>query len=250
MNRNVLPALGLFFSTFCFSQEPVVRGKVSVAILNEQTAALENATVELLRSKDSGLVKSALTDKNGIAEMENVKTGSYFLKATMVGYSNTYSPFFDLTAEKPVITITSLAMLQKAGSELQGVTVTGKKPFIQRLNDRIVVNVENSIVSAGSSALDVLERSPGITVDQNDAVSLRGRAGVIIMIDGKPSPMTGADLANYLRGLPSNAIERIDIITNPSASAFVYRKPIFRYILPLHYKVHDLNWMISKLFIH
>jgi|GEM_PF-3853231 len=82
MNRSVLPILGLFLSTFCFSQEPVVRGKVSVAILNEQTAALENATVELLRSKDSGLVKSALTDKNGIAEMENVKTGSYFLKAT------------------------------------------------------------------------------------------------------------------------------------------------------------------------
>ncbi len=61
-------------------------------------------------------------------------------------------------------------------------------------------------MSAGSTALDVLERSPGITVDQNDAISLRGRAGVIIMIDGKPSPMTGADLANYLRGLPSNAM--------------------------------------------
>jgi hypothetical protein len=100
---------------------------------------------------------------------------------------------------------------------MQGVTVTAKKPFIQKLADRIVVNVDNSIVSAGSSALDVLERSPGVTVDQNDAISLRGRAGVIIMIDGKPTPMSGADLANYLRGLPSNAIERIDIITNPSA---------------------------------
>ncbi len=62
-----------------------------------------------------------------------------------------------------------------------------------------------------------MERSPGITVDQNDAISLRGRAGVINMVDGKPLPMTGADLANYLRGLPSNAIERIEIITNPSA---------------------------------
>jgi outer membrane receptor protein involved in Fe transport len=80
-----------------------------------------------------------------------------------------------------------------------------------------VVNVENSIVSAGSSAMDVLERSPGVNIDQNDAISLRGKAGVIIMIDGKPTPMTGADLANYLKGLPSSAIERIDIITNPSA---------------------------------
>ena len=80
-----------------------------------------------------------------------------------------------------------------------------------------MVNVENSIVNAGSTALEVLERSPGVTVDQNDAISLRGRSGVIIMIDGKPTPMSGSDLANYLRGLPSNAIERIDIITNPSA---------------------------------
>jgi len=124
MNRNVLSALGLLFFTICFSQEPVVRGKVSVAILNEQTAALENATVELLRSKDSGLVKSALTDKNGIAEMENIKAGAYFLKATMVGYSAAYSPLFDITAEKPAITISSIALVQKAVNELQGVQVT------------------------------------------------------------------------------------------------------------------------------
>lgn len=65
--------------------------------------------------------------------------------------------------------------------------------------------------------MDVLERSPGVSIDQNDVLGLRGRQGVIIMIDGKPSPMTGADLANYLRGLPSSAIERIEIITNPSA---------------------------------
>ena len=92
-----------------------------------------------------------------------------------------------------------------------------KSLLFKKLSDRIVVNVESSIISAGSSALDVLERSPGVTLDQNDAVSLRGKAGVIIMIDGKPSALTGADLANYLRGLPSNAIERIEIITNPSA---------------------------------
>jgi outer membrane cobalamin receptor len=79
------------------------------------------------------------------------------------------------------------------------------------------VNVENSIVSAGSSAMDVLERSPGVSIDQNDVISLRGKQGVIVMIDGKPTPMTGADLATYLKGLPSATIERIEIITNPSA---------------------------------
>ena len=85
------------------------------------------------------------------------------------------------------------------------------------MNDRLIVNVENSVVNAGSSAMDVLERSPGVTVDQNDNIALRGKQGVIIMIDGKLSPMTGSDLANYLRGLPVNAIERIELITNPSS---------------------------------
>ncbi|HVF97404.1 MAG TPA: outer membrane beta-barrel family protein, partial [Flavisolibacter sp.] len=75
----------------------------------------------------------------------------------------------------------------------------------------------NSAVNAGSTAFDVLERSPGVTIDQNDAIALRGRQGVIIMVDGKPSPMSGADLANYLRGLPVGAIDRIEIITNPSS---------------------------------
>ena len=100
---------------------------------------------------------------------------------------------------------------------MKEVVVEGKKPFIQKLTDRIVVNVDNSIISAGSSAMDVLERSPGVNIDQNDVISLRGKQGVIIMIDGKPTPMTGTDLANYLKGLPSSTIDRIDIITNPSA---------------------------------
>jgi len=120
-----------------------------------------------------------------------------------------------LSAEKSSIQIPALALQLANSSNLQEVVV--KKPFIQKLTDRIVVNVENSVVNAGSSAFDVLERSPGVQIDPNDNISMRGRAGVIIMIDGKPTPMTGSDLVNYLRGLPSNAIERIDLITNPSA---------------------------------
>ena len=107
--------------------------------------------------------------------------------------------------------------MQHKTTGLKEVTVTIQKPFIQKLSDRIVVNVENSIISAGSTALDVLQRSPGVTVSQDDVISLRGKSGVIIKIDGKPGPMTGADLANYLKGLPSSAMDRVDIIANPSA---------------------------------
>jgi len=205
----------VFSCLYCLAQEPV-KGAIYVNINTAQHAPIENATVELLKSKDSSLAKIALTDKSGLAEFSNISFGTYFLKVSAVGHSIFYSQVFSLTQNKSILQLEPLVMSGKS-SEMAGVTVVGRKPFIQKLNDRIVVNVENSIVSAGSSAMDVLERSPGVNIDQNDALSLRGRSGVIIMIDGKPTAMAGADLANYLRGLPSAAIERIDIITNPSA---------------------------------
>ncbi len=193
-----------------------VRVRVLAKIINEQNQPIENATAELRRAKDSGLIKGAITDKNGTAEFENIKPGIYLVKVVAINYATTVSNAITITDELNVVEIPSL-ILKVATGEMNNVTVTARKPFIQKLTDRIVVNVDNSIVNAGNAAMDVLERSPGITVDQNDVISLRGKSGVIIMIDGKPSPMTGADLANYLRGLPSNAIDRIEIITNPSA---------------------------------
>ena len=193
------------------------KGKIAISIFNEQKLPVENATVELLRSKDSALVKTALSDKSGIAEFENVDFNSYIIRATAVGLKTGFSGSFIINETQTLIEVPSLNLVAKAATQMQNVTVSAKKPFIQKLNDRIVVNVESSMLNAGSSAIEVLERSPGITIDQNDVISLRGRAGVIIMIDGKPTPMSGQDLANYLRSLPSSAIDRIDIITNPSS---------------------------------
>ena len=185
-------------------------------ITDEQQRPIEGATAELLRAKDSSLVKVAISNKSGLIEFENIRFGSYVMKTTYVNHERSYSPQINLSADNNTITIADVS-LRAAAKELQNVQVTGRKPFIQQLTDRIVVNVENSVVNAGSSAFDVLERSPGVLIDANDNISMRGRAGVIIMVDGKPSPMSGSDLVNYLRSLPSNAIERIELITNPSA---------------------------------
>lgn len=193
-----------------------LRGKVTASITNEKNAPLENATVELLKSKDSSLAKVAITDKNGLAEFDNIRLGTYIAKISFVNYRTQFTSLITVSADQLTVQVPGIS-LQPGSDEIKEVVVSTRKPFIQRLSDRLVVNVENSIVSAGSSAMDVLERSPGVSVDQNDVIGLRGRQGVIIMIDGKPTPLTGADLANYLRGLPSNAIERIDLITNPSA---------------------------------
>jgi iron complex outermembrane receptor protein len=198
------------------SQNATVKGKISVVINNEQQSKVEGATVELLQRKDSALVKATLSDKEGLAQFENIGAGDYLLRISMLNHESVYSKDFSITQGAQNIVLPDIHLPQ-ATTQLKDVTVTGKKPFLQKLNDRIVVNVESSIISAGSSALDVLERSPGVTIDQNDVIGLRGRQGVIIMVDGKISPLSATDLANYLRGLPSNAIERIEIITNPSS---------------------------------
>ncbi|HUM65291.1 MAG TPA: carboxypeptidase regulatory-like domain-containing protein, partial [Chitinophagaceae bacterium] len=214
--RSILVLLLLFIAPIFVLSQTVPGAVIRITVFNEKESPVENATVELLKAADSSLVKLAITDSKGMAEFDRLNLGSYLVRASMVNSTTTYSPAINITEAEPVQNAGKLILTSQA-TQLSGVTVTSKKPFIQRLNDRLVVNVENSIVSAGSSAMDVLERSPGVTVDQNDVFGLRGRQGVIIMIDGKPSPMNGADLANYLRGLPANAIERIEIITNPSA---------------------------------
>jgi iron complex outermembrane receptor protein len=190
--------------------------KITTVIINEKNNPIENTGVELVKSKDSSLVKFAFIDKNGLVEFENIRPGSYRIKVSLVNYTTHLSIPFTVAADELTVAIPKI-ILQPRVSEINEVVVTGRKPFIQRLADRLVVNVESSIVSAGSSAMDVLERSPGVSVDQNDVIGLRGKQGVIIMVDGKPSPLTGTDLANYLRGLPAGVIERIDLITNPSA---------------------------------
>ena len=192
------------------------KGNISITVYNNQKTPLENATAELLRSKDSSLLKAAISDKAGLVSFESINYGNYIIRVSMTGYAPQYSNSFSLNEAQSNLSLPEIS-LQPSAAQLNNVTVTAKKPFIQKLNDRIVVNVESSVLNAGSSALDILERSPGINIDQNDVIALRGKQGVIIMIDGKPSPMSAADLANYLRGLPSNAIDRIDIITNPSS---------------------------------
>lgn len=215
MRKMLCVFVGVFASVFAIAQTSE-KGKITVSVVTDKQEAVENATIELVKAKDSSLVKIALSDKTGLAEFENIPFGTYLVRSRVIHYAIRYSAAIRLSAENSSVRSPAL-VLQPATAELGNVTVTAKKPFIQKLTDRIIVNVENSIVSAGSSAMDVLERSPGVNIDQNDVISLRGRSGVIIMIDGKPTAMSGTDLANYLKSLPSATIERIDIITNPSA---------------------------------
>jgi len=101
--------------------------------------------------------------------------------------------------------------------DLQGITVKSQKPAVERKIDRTIVNADAMITAAGSTAIDLLERSPGVSIDNNGVISLQGKNGVIIYIDDKPTYLSGTDLENYLRSLPASSIDVIEIMTNPPA---------------------------------
>jgi outer membrane receptor protein involved in Fe transport len=196
--------------------QPGNKQNITGQVHNENNRPADNATVSLLRAKDSAMLKTALPDKEGKFEFENVKPGNYLVSISSVGYKKHFTSIFVLEEDGKTFAIAAIA-LQPAPSTLAAVTIEAKKPFIERKIDRLIVNVENSIISTGSTALEVLERSPGVMVNQESGINLKGKSGVTIMIDGKVSPLSGADLITYLKSIPSDNIDRVEIITNPSA---------------------------------
>ena len=189
-----------------------IKGKVAI----ENGSPADRATVSLLKSKDSSLVKISVADKDGSYAFENTRSGTYLISVTLTGYKKQFSTKFVVDGANSNMVLPAIMLLPSSVS-LGEVTVESKKPFIERKIDRLVVNVENSIVSTGSTALEVLEKSPGVMVNQEIGINLKGKSGVTIMLDGKPTPLSGTDLITYLKSIPSANIERIEIITNPSA---------------------------------
>jgi hypothetical protein len=186
-----------------------ITGKVS-----ENSNSVEGANVALLKTDAKTLVKADITNDKGEFVFDNIADGSYILKVSMTGFE-TYSSD-SLLINGSNITIPEIKLERKSNT-LKDVALKAQKLLIEVKADKIVVNVENSIVNAGSSVLDVISRSPGVRVDQNDNISLKGRQGVNVMIDGKRTVVAGSDLANMLKSMPSSTIEQIEIISNPSA---------------------------------
>lgn len=206
--------LALIFQ-ICHAQSQTTNGKVSGVVSNNKSA-VEFANVMLHRVVDSAFVKASISDDKGNFELDNLSEGNYYLKVTHASFENYRSANFSISTEKPILALGTIS-LKPNSNALKEVVITKEKQFIERKLDKIVINVENSIVSAGNTVLDVLERSPGVMVNQESSINLKGKSGVIVMIDGKPTPLSGTDLIVYLKSVPAANIQTIELITNPSA---------------------------------
>lgn len=212
INRFILFVL-LFISIRAQAQS-----NISGIIKDSLDKRIENVNVLLLRTADSGLVKGILSDSKGAFLFHAIQAGEYFIRSTYNGYKTDNSLPFSIVADHNPKEM-GIIHLHEMSSQLEEVKVVVKKPFLELKPDRLVINVENSITSAGSTALQILERSPGVIVDhQNNTISMNGKDGVILMINGKISRVPVAAVVQMLDGMSSNNIEKIELITTPPAN--------------------------------
>ncbi|MBS1655140.1 MAG: TonB-dependent receptor, partial [Bacteroidetes bacterium] len=215
--RKLLTILTFALAFICTaSHAQTVSGKVTGTVIDGSQKIIESATITLLKSSDSSVTKIGVADKNGRFEFDGVASGTYLVSISAIGHEKAYSEAFQVTKDKPAVSLKKIELITQAKS-LTGVTITSKKPLIEQKIDRTVVNVEASVTNVGNSALEVLEKSPGVTVDKDGNISLKGKQGVQIYIDGRPAYLSGQDLANMLKSMSASQLEQIEIMTNPPA---------------------------------
>jgi hypothetical protein len=213
MKRKLTPLVALvFFGVTGFAQSlSGIKGNVKDDISRKD---IEGVSIAIVKVNDSSLVKATSTNREGNFSIENISKGSYRILFAYLGYRKSYSPVINV---KGVTIDIGTVFLTNEARSLMEVTVVSRKPIIERKIDKTVINIDGSILNAGGTAMDILEASPGISVDKDGNISLKGKSGVNIMIDGKPAYLSGQQLTDWLKSMPASGLDQLEIMTNPSA---------------------------------
>ena len=194
----------------CVRAQYLLSGRVQ----DEAGQPVAYANVALYAFADSSLVKVETTGDDGAFSIQNLGNGTYNLAVTYVGFPPLRHEGLTVTGD---LDLGVLQLTAPGGIDLDNVTVTATRALVEVKPDRTVFNVQGTINAAGNDALSLLAMAPGVTLDNNDNISVLSRSGVIIYINGRRLPLQGADLSNYLRTLTAEQIDRIDIISSPGA---------------------------------
>lgn len=210
MIKLLLGIICIFITEASIAQ---ISGKVTAS--DGQPVPFANAV--LYSAKDSSITKASVTNDKGAYSIGQVGTGVYFLRISCIGYQKWVSPLITIGSGDTAIEMGNQA-LTKDSRQLSSVVVRAQKPLYEQKMEGMVVNVEGSILSKGSSAVDILERSPGVVIDRrNGTISLNGKSGVTVLINGKSVRMSGEQLLDLLGGMTADNIERVELLTTPSA---------------------------------
>ncbi len=203
--------VGLSCNLYAQTNTSAIQGKV----LKENAAPAEGSTIVLLKYKDSSIVSSAVTGQSGLFQFTGIEADKYLLLVSTIGYNKSYTGPYNVVAGKTFVTAN--IVLKPSATALKEVSIVSTKPDIEVKPGKIILNVQNSLLAEGNSAFDILRQSPGVRVDNNNNISIVGRQNALITIDGKATNLSGEDLAGVLKGMQSNTIDYIELITSGSA---------------------------------
>lgn len=192
----------------------VVSGKLIDAKTNE---SVPYGAAVLFDKKTMARVSAVQTDLDGNFVLPNIPFGVYTFKASYIGYQTMVRDSININASNRTVSFGTIKMKESMGNEISEVSVTATRPTMQLGIDKKVFTVDQSLVSEGGSAADLLQNVPSVQTDIDGNVSLRGSSGVKVLIDGKPSLIAGGNIAQILQSIPSSSIESVELITNPSA---------------------------------
>ncbi|MBP8033733.1 MAG: TonB-dependent receptor [Bacteroidia bacterium] len=168
--------------------------------------------IGLLNANDSSIVKGVMTDDKGAYCFENIKKGTYQLKVSAIGFDTYYSNTLEYDSVTP-ITLPNIT-LKARSINLNEVSVAAQKKTIEYKNGNVIVNIEGTALAMGNTAYDLLSRLPGVTVSDGN-ISIQGKAGVKILIDGKLQQVSGQQLMNILKSMNSSQIDKMEVLKKP-----------------------------------
>lgn len=208
MTKTITTLILIACSCIALPAQITIMGKVA----DDKDQPLPFASIALVTAQDSQMVKGALSDSSGAFFISGIQPGEYRIMASLLGYETNYTEPFKVTAENK--TVTTDITLRQADNILKEAVVVAKRPLFEQKADRLIMNVENSPIASGGTALEILQKMPGLIVVQ-DRITLAGNQSVQIWIDGKPSQY--ADMNAVLRDMPGDQIDRVELITQPGA---------------------------------
>lgn len=214
MRILITSTLFLFVSSFLSAQQSGT-GSIKGIVRDASEKPVSFATVVLNKQEDGKMEKASYTDENGLYEITDLNTGWYVLEISFVGFENFKSEPVEVLSGQLVQL--SMVTLKEQSKALEEVVVTAQRPIIEVKPDKLVFNVEGTVNATGHTALELLRKTPKVVLDNNNNLIIQGKSGVNVYIDGKPSPLRGDDLANFLQNMQSNEVDAIEIITNPSS---------------------------------
>lgn len=208
--KSILIALIIMIGATVNSYAQTIEGKVETL----SGTPVADASVSLKKESDSSVVKMAVTNESGKYLFENITSGNYFIEITNVGFKTATTK---VTVNGKAVVDVETIYLESQAAEMGAVVVTAQRRPLEAKADKLIMNVEGTINSVGDDALELLRKAPSVNVDKDENITMSGKSGVQVYIDGKRTPMTAKDLANYLKTIQSSNIDQIEIINNPSA---------------------------------